>query len=100
MESEWDVLAEIKAALDALAPASQPTFAHFKGYQDRTRPKADVPLQAQLNCAAQTKIGRETIPAIPTDGSFNSTNSSYRRLSTTLSPGNNYPWHQTRVELG
>jgi hypothetical protein len=38
MESEWDVLAEIKATLDARAPASQPTFAHIKGHQDRTRP--------------------------------------------------------------
>jgi hypothetical protein len=44
MGSEWDVLAEIKATLDALVPASQPTFAHIKGRQDRTRPKTDLPL--------------------------------------------------------
>jgi hypothetical protein len=50
MESEWEILAEIKATLDALAPDSQHTFANIKGHQDRTRPKTDLPLQAQLNC--------------------------------------------------
>ena len=52
MESELDVLAEMKTTLDALAPASQLTFDHIKGHQDGTCPTEDLPLQAQLNCQA------------------------------------------------
>ena len=59
MESEWDVLAEIEATLDALAPASQPTFAHIKGHQDRIRHKTDLPLLAQLNCTADKSAERQ-----------------------------------------
>jgi hypothetical protein len=59
MESEWDVLAEIKATLDALAPASQPTFADIKGHHDRTRPNTDLLLQAQLNCTADRLAARQ-----------------------------------------
>jgi len=43
--------------------------------------------------------GREAIPAIPTDGPFNSAIASYRRLPTTPGPRNNYPWHQQSLLL-
>ena len=78
MESEWDVLAEIKATLEALAPASQPTFDHIKGHQDRTCPTEDLPLQAQLNCKADKLAERffqqspmmdhSVVPLLPTAG--------------------------------
>lgn len=86
MESEWDVLAEIKVAMDTLAPASQPTFAHIKGHQDRTRPKTDLPLQAQLQCTADklAEIQFQQFPLM--DHSI-----AYRRLPTTFGPANNYP---------
>ena len=78
MESEWDALAEIKATLEALGTASQPTFAHIKGHQDSIHPIAELPLQAQLNCKADELADRQfqqypetdhsTVPLLPTAG--------------------------------
>jgi hypothetical protein len=91
MESEWDVLAEIKATLDPLAYSSFTT--HLRPYQ---RPPGSHTPSDRLTTTGATElygrqIGRETNPAIRTEGSFNITASSYRRLSTTLGLGNNYP---------
>ena len=78
MESDWDVLAEIKATLEALGPTSQPTFGHIKGHQDSIRPIEELPLQAQLNCKADElaekqfrlfpQTNHSTVPLLPTAG--------------------------------
>jgi len=78
MESEWDVLAEIKATLEALTPPSQPTFDHIKGHQDRTCPMEELTLQARLNCRADKLAERHfqqfpmmdqsMVPLLPTAG--------------------------------
>jgi hypothetical protein len=52
MESEWDVLVEIRETLQQFEISSQPIFQHIKGHQDRLRPLADLSLEAKLNCKA------------------------------------------------
>jgi hypothetical protein len=78
MASEWDVLAEIRTAMQLLGD-SQPILSHIKGHQDDNRPLEDLPLQAQLNCRADKladqylkdfpDIDRTRVPILPTSGS-------------------------------
>jgi hypothetical protein len=78
MDSEWDVLAEIKAAMLALTKESRPEISHIKSHQDRTIPFEELPLKAQLNCQAdwlaeayieQSQHGNlPMVPLLPTSG--------------------------------
>jgi hypothetical protein len=52
MESEWDILAEIRATLNHLTLESSPSFEHIKGHQDDRVPLEELPLSAQMNCEA------------------------------------------------
>ena len=52
MDSEWDVLAEIRATMLELLEVGQPTMDHIKGHQDREKPFEQLSLKAQLNCRA------------------------------------------------
>jgi hypothetical protein len=77
MASEWDVLAEIRLAMQQLGD-SQPTLSHIKGHQDSKRPIEELPLKAQLNCKADKladqylkdfpDIDRLKVPLLPTAG--------------------------------
>jgi len=70
MESEWDVLAEIRATLQHFDLHSQPIFQHIKGHQDRLRPLADLSLEARLNCKAD-KLAETYLQSFPdVDHSF------------------------------
>jgi hypothetical protein len=51
MESEWDILAEIRPTMRELA-SSRPSLSHIKSHQDRKKRLEELPLQAQLNCRA------------------------------------------------
>jgi hypothetical protein len=51
MESEWDILAEIRTTMRELA-SSSPSLSHIKSHQDRKKPFEELPLQAQLNFRA------------------------------------------------
>jgi hypothetical protein len=78
MESEWDVLAEIRETLHQFELSSQPTFQHIKGHQDQLRPLADLSLEAQLNCTADKlaetylrrfpDVNHSTVSLLPTAG--------------------------------
>jgi len=64
MESEWDVLVEIRETLQQFEISSQPIFQHIKGHQDRLRPLADLSLEAQLNCKAY-KLAETYLKSFP-----------------------------------
>ena len=51
MASEYDVLAEIRAAMQQLG-TSQPELTHIKGHQNETKPWHQLTRSAQLNCRA------------------------------------------------
>lgn len=77
MEAEWDVLAEIREALAELTPASQPTLEHIRGHQDKTKPREELPLKAQLNCQCDDlaneylqshQLDHSKVPLLPTTG--------------------------------
>jgi hypothetical protein len=78
VSSEWDVLAEIRNAMQQLGD-SQPTLSHIKGHQDAIRPLEELSLKAQLNCRADKlaeqyltdfpDIDRTKVPLLPTAGS-------------------------------
>jgi hypothetical protein len=78
MASEWDVLAEIRAAMLELTAEGQPTISHIKGHQDRKTPFAKLPLKAQLNCRADwlaeeyltenPTLDHSRVPILPTSG--------------------------------
>jgi len=52
MESDWDILAEIRSSMLELSAKQYPTIRHIKGHQDAHRPFKDLSLPAQLNCKA------------------------------------------------
>jgi hypothetical protein len=77
MEAEWDVLAEIRATLAALTPDSQPILEHIKGHQDKTKPREELSLKAQLNCQVDDladeylqshQVDHSKVPLLPTTG--------------------------------
>ena len=53
MEPEWDIIAQILAALQSLGN-SAPIIEHIKGHQDVDTPYEQLNLPAQLNCDADT----------------------------------------------
>jgi hypothetical protein len=78
MESEWDILAEIRTALQALTPGCSPTFEHIKGHQDAKIPMDELPISAQMNCEADQwaneylvrypDFPHERVPILPSTG--------------------------------
>jgi hypothetical protein len=78
IDSEWDVLAEIRAAMLALTKESRPEISHIKSHQDRMTPFEELPLKAELNCQAdwlaeayieENQHGNlPMVPLLPTSG--------------------------------
>jgi hypothetical protein len=78
MDSEWDILAEIRASMIELQETS-PTLKWIKGHQDDHTPYEELSLKAQLNCQAD-KLADEYltihpdslpfthVPMLPTSG--------------------------------
>ena len=77
MASEYDVLAEIRAAMRHLG-TGQPEIMHIKGHQNETKPWHKLTRSAQLNCRADElaaeylmefpNIDRAKVPLLPASG--------------------------------
>jgi hypothetical protein len=77
MESEWDILAEIRTTMRELA-SSRPSLSHIKSHQDKKKPFEELPLQAQLNCRADwlaeaylqenPEVDHSRAPVLPSSG--------------------------------
>jgi hypothetical protein len=77
MDSEWDVLAEIRRTIQELDANVKPDYNWIKGHQDETTPYNELPLKAQLNCDAdaladeyirEVTIDFTKTPIMPTSG--------------------------------
>ena len=77
MDSEWDVLEEIRSSMTELQEAC-PNLEWIKGHQDETMPIDELPLKARLNCHADQlaneyltsnpTVNFSNVPMLPTSG--------------------------------
>lgn len=64
LQSEWDIVAEIRSTLQHYTDEDRPKYAWVKGHQDRKKAYNELSLRAQLNVDADA-LAEEYIKAHP-----------------------------------